>query len=55
MLGHFNASGTTDLHISDHIPVFVNRKKANIMQDKVEFTGRSYRNYNPNVFAEELV
>ena len=49
-----NDCGTLDLHISDHIPVFVNRKKANILHDKAEFTGRSYRDYNYDVFADEL-
>ena len=47
-----NNCGTLDLHLSDHIPVFVNRKKANVLHDKVEFTGRSYRDYD--TFTEEL-
>ena len=47
-------SGTLDVYISDHLPVFLNRKKSKILQNKVEFTGRSYRNYDFDVYANEL-
>ena len=49
-----NDSGTLDVNISDHIPVFVNRKKAIFICVKDEFTGRSYREYNVDAITEEL-
>ena len=41
-----NECGTLNVSISDHVPVFLNRKKGKFLQEKVNFTGRSYRNYN---------
>ena len=49
-----NDSGTLDVNISDHLPVFINRKKAATIPDKVKFLGRSYGNYDSDIFANEL-
>ena len=49
-----NESGTLDMHMSDHLPVFVNRKKSKILRDKVKYTGRSYRNYDTVIYSEQL-
>ena len=38
-------SGSLNYNISDHVPIYVVRKKNKIKPIKVEFFGRSYRNY----------
>ena len=47
-------AATMDLNISDHLAVFVTRKKAQAKVDKVEFRGRSYRNYSRENFQDRL-
>ena len=49
-----NDCGTLDVNISDHIPVFVNRKKNSVTPEKTKFTGRSYRRYDVDIFNNEL-
>ena len=49
-----NECGTLNVSISDHVPVFLNRKKGKFLQEKVRFTGRSYRNYNSELLRDEL-
>ena len=49
-----NESGTLDVNISDHLPVFVNRKNPNVVYEKTKFIGHSYRRYEKNIFAAEL-
>ena len=49
-----NDCGTLDISISDHLPIFLDRKKMQVLQNKVEFTGRSYLNYNTEIFTDEL-
>ena len=39
-------SGTLDLFISDHQPIFLLKKKSKVRHTKVELTGRTYRNYS---------
>ena len=48
------SSGTPDVNISDHLPVYINRKKPNVLLDKVKFLGRSYRNYDTDIFANDF-
>ena len=43
-----------DMNISDHQAVRIRRKKIHIKHDKVEFRGRSYRNYNKDEFQRLL-
>ena len=45
----------TAVNISDHLPVFVNRKKINVISEKAKFSGRSYRQYDTDVFANEFM
>ena len=40
------ASGILDFNISDHSPVFIQRKRIKIKTHKESFTGRTYRNYS---------
>ena len=47
-------SGTIDINISDHLPVFINRKKPNVISEKAKFTGRSYRKDDKDVFNAGL-
>ena len=49
----YNA-GVLDLNLSDHLPVFVTRKKLTLKQEKTSFLGRLYKDYNKRVFQNEL-
>ena len=49
-----SCSGTLDHHISDHQPIYAVHKKERDKRDKVQFRGRSYRNFNSEVFREKL-
>ena len=44
-------SGVTDFNISDHLMVFIIRKK---IKEKTNFKGRSYRNYDIETFQDRL-
>ena len=48
-------TATLDLNISDHLAVFLTRKKVQVKKEKISFQGRSYRNYDRQVFQERLV
>ena len=48
-------SGTLDLNLSDHLAVYVRRKKARVFSKKVTFTGRSYRFFVKEDFQEALI
>ena len=43
-------SGVGDVNLSDHQMILTTRKKVKIQNQKCAFTGRSYRNYNKDVF-----
>ena len=47
-------SGTLPWNLSDHIPVIVNIKKKKAILEKAEFKGRSYRNFDKNIFLNSL-
>ena len=47
-------SGTFDLFVSDHQPVFLIRKIIKIKHPTVRFSGRTYRNYNQKTMQEKL-
>ena len=44
-----------NVNLSDHEMVFFTRKRINVKQDKISFTGRSYKNYNKLIFKEMLL
>ena len=48
-------SGTLDINLNDHLAIFCSRKKTLIRADKVNFEGRSYRNYIKEDFQENLI
>ena len=48
-------SGVIDINISDHLPIFLIRKKAKIKHQKVTFMGRSYTNLNTDSLSENLL
>ena len=52
---YISRAGTLDHFISDHQPVFVVKKKGRDHIPKVEFKGRSYRNYDRKIFEQELL
>ena len=47
-------SGTINLNISDHLPVFLIRKKTRNKIEKHHTTGRSYLHYNKDQFGQTL-
>ena len=49
-----NQSGTLEHFISDHQPIFIVHKKARDVRKTVKFKGRSYRNYDKELFKSEL-
>ena len=49
-----NNAGILDLNFSDHQAVYITRKKQKPNNEKMKFIGRSYRNYNKDVFQDRL-
>ena len=47
-------SGTIDINISDHIPIYFIRKKSKITKENVTFTGRSYRRMDKDTLSDRL-
>ena len=47
-------SGTLNINISDHLPVFLVQKKGRNQIDKHSTTGRSYLRYNEGHFSQLL-
>ena len=52
---YISVAGTLDHFISDHQPIFVVKKKKRDHRPKVEFWGRSYRNYDKVLFEQQLL
>ena len=50
-----NTYGVADMNLSDHQMINVQRKKPKMPTKKNAFQGRSYKNYDGNVFRQELV
>ena len=48
-------TGVCDVHLSDHQMILTTRKKAKIIKRKCTFTGRSYRNYDKDIFQTKLI
>ena len=51
---YISDSGILDLNFSDHQAVFITKKKIKVKNSKIEFKGRSYKNYDINVFQDSL-
>ena len=47
-------SGVCNVNISDHQMILLTRKKIKLHKQKCSFIGRSYRNYNKEIFQERL-
>ena len=45
-------TGVLPWNISDHVPVFISIKKDKTLIEKTEFTGRSCRNFDQQIFME---
>ena len=43
-----------DISISDHLPVYLIRKKVKVPNEKIDFKGRSYKNVNKDVVENML-
>ena len=52
---YISEAGTLDHFISDHQPIYVIKKKKRDSRPKVEFRGRSYRNYNGEDYKRNLL
>ena len=53
-MDHCNTTGVINLHISDHQPVFIVKKKLRDVRKKEVFTGRTYINYSKEVLSDWL-
>ena len=53
-MDYIAASGTIDMFISDHQPVFLIKKKPRVKQSTIKFSGRTYRNYDREILHEKL-
>ena len=51
---YIKATSTLDMNLSDHLAVLVTRKKVMVKREKINFAGRSYRNYDKEKFQENL-
>ena len=51
---HIRTAGVDDMNISDHQLIYVVRKKNKNISTTMNFMGRSYRNYNENIFELSL-
>ena len=49
-----SGSGTLDINLSDHLAVWAKRKKKFVKKEKVNFMGRSYKNYVKEDFQQSL-
>ena len=47
-------SGVCNTNISDHQMILLTRKKSKFLKQKCNFTGRSYRNYNKELFQDRI-
>ena len=45
---------TLDINVSDHLPVYLIRKKVKLPNEKVYFKGRSYKNLNKDIVENML-
>ena len=50
-----STSGTLNLNVSDHLPLWLIRKKMKVKAVTSEFTGRTYTNYNQDILRERLL
>ena len=53
-LDHCSEVGTVDLHISDHQPVYIIKKKAREAKANTSFRGRSYLGYSKELLSDKL-
>ena len=52
---NITASGTKVISLSDHELVYVTRQHVAVPKERLAFTGRSYRFYNPISFKNEML
>ena len=51
---HVMNSGTLDLNMSDHQAIYVTRKHSSKVKKSLDFSGRSYLNFNEETFLDKL-
>ena len=47
--------GVSTINISDHLPILLTRKRIKSLERKCNFTGRSYRNYEKDMFQQLVI
>ena len=47
-------AGTIDVSLSDHLLIHCTRRQLRLPKVKCNFTGRSYRNYNKEIFQQNI-
>ena len=52
---YVSQSGILNINLSDHLAVFCCRKKSKVISEKINFEGRSYRNYIKEDFQSNLI
>ena len=53
-MDHCNNSGVLDLVLSDHLPVYVIRKKIKDVRRQISVKGRTYVNYSKDLLSDAL-
>ena len=53
-MDHCQDFGTLNLHLSDHQPVYVIKKKVRGVRGSTSFTGRKYVNYSKELLSDSL-
>ena len=48
------SSGPLNIHLSDHLPIHAVKKQQNVKHGVRSFKGRSYRNYNKEIYVQSL-
>ena len=51
---NISKAGVCDINMSDHLPILLTRKRMKTNKKKSNFTGRSYRRYEKNIFQQSI-
>ena len=52
---NISKAGVCNINISDHLPILLTHKKIKTPKKRCTFTGRSYRNYNKDIFQQNII
>ena len=54
-MSHINSSGILDIHVSDHMPVYMVKKKQREEKEFKYITVRSYKRYERECFQDDII